>query len=306
MNKIPVYLITGFLGSGKTTLIKRLIDTCADNLRVAVVQNEFAPASFDGNELKRLTNKQFHLLEVNNGSVFCVCLLSGFIRSLSKFVNDYAPEIVLLEASGLSDPVTIGELFGANELQERTYLAGSICIVDPASFLKMEKLQQRIVHQVQVADQIIINKIDLSGDVGEVVQKIRQVNPLGKIQMAKYCDVRLDDIMDMQRNELFPRPSFTDLAAQSSGRPDIKSAVFRTTKPLKKENVSLFFNAIMPHLIRLKGYILLDSGNFLAVQVSQNILQTESINKSVSQTEIIAMGYEMTAGDIGRVYKQYS
>jgi len=56
----------------------------------------------------------------------------------------------------------------------------------------------------------------------------------------------------------------------------------------------------------MKGYILLDSGNFLAVQVSQNILQTESINKSVSQTEIIAMGYEMTAGDIGRVYKQYS
>src|SRR4030042_6503640 len=105
MVKTPVYLIAGFLGSGKTTFIQQAIDHFSGKCRTGIVQNEFAPASIDGKELKRMTSSDFDLLEINNGSIFCVCLLSGLIFSLKKFVEKYQPDILLIESSGLSDVI---------------------------------------------------------------------------------------------------------------------------------------------------------------------------------------------------------
>lgn len=118
MTKIPLYLITGFLGSGKTTFLKNIIKSLGKSKKLGIIQNEFAPANMDGQELKRTTNKDFSLMEVNNGSVFCVCLLSGFISSINKFVEQYNPEIICMEASELSDPVGIGEIFQSPQLSK--------------------------------------------------------------------------------------------------------------------------------------------------------------------------------------------
>ena len=77
MQKIPLHIISGFLGSGKTTLLKNILEKYSDTIKIGVVQNEFAPANIDGIALKK-TGKNFNLLEIKNGSVFCVCLLSTF------------------------------------------------------------------------------------------------------------------------------------------------------------------------------------------------------------------------------------
>ena len=109
---IPFYLINGFLGSGKTTLLKRILNEYADDKKIGVIQNEFAAINVDSAELQR-EQKTFAILEVNRGSVFCVCLLSDFITSLRHFIDDHHPEALFLEASGLSDPISIIELLSA-------------------------------------------------------------------------------------------------------------------------------------------------------------------------------------------------
>ena len=103
MGKTPFFLITGFLGSGKTTFLKMITTQFGNKLRIGIVQNEFAPGAVDGTELKN-SGSSFEILEVNNGSVFCVCLLGSFIKSLSEFVETHQPDMLFLEASGLSDP----------------------------------------------------------------------------------------------------------------------------------------------------------------------------------------------------------
>ena len=70
MQKIPFHIISGFLGSGKTTFLKRIIDKYAGEYKIGIIQNEFAPANIDGAELKK-SGKDFQLLEINNGSAFC-------------------------------------------------------------------------------------------------------------------------------------------------------------------------------------------------------------------------------------------
>ena len=97
MKKIPFYLVTGFLGSGKTTLIKQFIGSYADLKKIAIIQNEFAEVNIDSRDLRE-TRKSFELLEMNNGSVFCVCLLGSFVYSLASFIEEHHPDLIILEA----------------------------------------------------------------------------------------------------------------------------------------------------------------------------------------------------------------
>ncbi|MBK6283442.1 MAG: hypothetical protein IPF54_13020 [Draconibacterium sp.] len=111
-----------FSGSGKTTFLKRIIDKYSDEYKIGIIQNEFAPANIDGAELKK-SGKDFNLLEINNGSVFCVCLLGDFVRSLEKFIDEIQPEILIIEASGLSDTTSVAEVISSGSLSEKIYLA---------------------------------------------------------------------------------------------------------------------------------------------------------------------------------------
>ncbi len=106
LRSIPFILVTGFLGSGKTTLVTRLLNHFGNEKKIAVIQNEFANANIDGQELEK-TGKAFKILEINKGSVFCVCLLSSFIQSLVELVESCQPDIIVLEATGLADPISI-------------------------------------------------------------------------------------------------------------------------------------------------------------------------------------------------------
>jgi G3E family GTPase len=305
LGKIPVYLVTGFLGSGKTTFIQKVLNSYSQNTRIAVVQNEFAPLNFDGNELKRNTNKYFELLEVNNGSVFCICLLSGFIQSLQKFVEEKKPEIIFLETSGLSDPVSVGEVFNSPLLQQHLYLAGSVCIVDALNFMKIEKLQQRVTHQIQIANSVILNKIDLVSDFEAVLNKCRQLNPHAEIFSTTFCTIDFPVVFPEKVEPLSGSGLKFIVSAEDLGRPDIISAVFKSVKPIKPEKTLNFLNEISNRFIRLKGYLKSGDNEIIALQGVMGKIETKIIGNTARQTEIIAMGYELTAGDLKTIYQKY-
>jgi G3E family GTPase len=302
LKNIPVYLITGFLGSGKTTLIQNLLDNYFSDRKLAVIQNEFAPHNFDGKELKRRTTRDFDMLEVNNGSVFCVCLLANFVSSFSNFLNDCSPDVVLFETSGLSDPIAMGEIFNSPQLSKNVFLSDIICVVDSTGFLKLEKFQQRMVHQVQVANKIIINKTDLQPNHQIILEKVGQLTPMAGIISASYCMVPADELL---RGIDFNNGLDYRISAEDLGRPDIKSVVVKTTHAVKKSGYIQFLNEIAPETIRLKGYLLLDSGESISFQYAGHSIESMVINRNIKQTEIIAMGYELTPGELKRIYKKY-
>jgi G3E family GTPase len=287
---IPFYLVTGFLGSGKTTLLRRIIEDYADDRKVGIIQNEFAPGNVDGKELKG-TGKPFEILEINKGSVFCVCLLGGFIDSLSAFIEKEEPDIIFLEATGLADPISIGELLDAPQLNKKIYLAHTWCIVDAPKFLEMEPRMTRITHQVRVADTVIINKTDLSGDTEAIQKRIKELNPYAEVVKATYCDVAFQQVLLGEPAEPVAIRQSRELSAiEPGGRPDIRSVVIRTSRPVSRERLDRFLEEYLPKTYRMKGYVKLSDGSALALQTSFEQYSSETLPNYNGNTEIIAMG----------------
>lgn len=295
LKKVPFILVTGFLGSGKTTLLLDLVRKYSTIMRLAIVQNEFSPGHVDGFTLKQ-TEKPFELLEINNGSVFCACLLGDFITRLAPFIEQHQPDLILLEATGLADPVSLGQVLQAPELSEKIYLAGSWCLVDALNFQRILEAVSRARHQVRIADIVWINKTDLVSGTALIREKILELNPFARILETTFGST---DQMDL--SEILAIPTIADYPglhsgndAQrhpgSEGRPMLGSCVVRSTRFFHENLVRDFISVQSIHLHRIKGYIRIDEINTMAIQTVFNDISIRIIQGYDGPGELIAIG----------------
>jgi G3E family GTPase len=281
MHKIPFHIVSGFLGSGKTTFVRRIIEANAGKYKLGIIQNEFAAADIDSAELKS-TGEDFHLLRMNKGSVFCACLLGDFTRALEKFIDEYSPEVVILEATGLADTTSVAEVITAGSLSEKIYLASNWCVVDAFHFSKAGFMKQRVMHQIRMADVILLNKADMVDDAGHVEQEVKELNPFATVKKTVFCDIDFDpESMTVQK---FYLDSVTPLE-----RPDIHSMVIKSSRKSTGEQVMAFLRQWAPLAYRIKGYINLKNGSTLAVQCVYDTIEVKEMAGSFYSTEIIAL-----------------
>ena len=279
-------LISGFLGSGKTTLLKNLL-SLHKGKRIAVIQNEFAPSGVDGKELK-LSEDNFKLVEINNGSVFCVCLLSNFIENISTLIEQYNPEIIYLEASGISDPISICELLNKDEISNKVRYAGAWCVVDALNFNKSAAFVQRAKHQVRVADKIILNKTDLvdENQIEKVIEKVKEINPFAVIEQHQFCNVKSTELN--QVNEI---PNIT---SEDTRPEEIKTAVYRTTDIISEEKLNVFLKELSSISIRAKGFVRVGVNEFKLFHLTYNNYEIIPLENYTGSCEIIAFGEQMS------------
>jgi G3E family GTPase len=299
LTKIPFHIISGFLGSGKTTFLKRIIDRYSEEYKIGIIQNEFAPANIDGAELKK-TDKDFQLLEINNGSVFCVCLLGDFICSLEKFVDEYNPEILIIEASGLADTTSIAEVISAGSLAEKIYLASNWCVVDAQNFAKVGLMKQRVFHQLRMADVVVINKTDLVKTGTEQIRaEIKKANPFAEIRETTFCDFDLE-----LGNSAINKFYFGEMKAMP--RPDVNSMVIKSGRKLSRNSLELFLNEWAPKAYRIKGFVNLKDGKTAAVQCTFNSVQITMIENDFHPTELVAISDQFTLREWNHSFKEFA
>ncbi|MBR0134937.1 MAG: GTP-binding protein [Clostridia bacterium] len=152
-----LYMITGFLGSGKTTFLKKFATLFPDR-RIALIINEFGKNGVDGALLAELGLK---LAEIDNGSIFCSCRAEQFENAVTGLLENAAPDLIFVEASGLSDPTAVRDIFSRPIYGDMEY-AGSICIVDAARFHKVYNTAKVCRMQLAVSDLVLINKTDIA------------------------------------------------------------------------------------------------------------------------------------------------
>ena len=297
MPKIPFHIISGFLGSGKTTFLKRIIEQYVSETKIGIIQNEFAPANIDGIELKK-SGQNFNLLEINNGSVFCVCLLGDFVRSLEKFIDEYHPDIIIIEASGLSDTTSVAEVISAGVLAEKIYLASNWCIVDAQNFAKVGLMKQRVLHQLRMADVVVINKIDLmKNDTDQIRKEIKKANPFAQIKEAVFCNFDFKP-----GNPAVNKFYFGEL--KTMARPDVNSMVIKSGRKISQNSVELFLNDWAPKAYRIKGYINVKEGGTMAVQCTFDNIEMHRLNENFHPTEIVALSDQFTLREWNKAFKE--
>lgn len=287
MAQIPFFLITGWLGAGKTTFLKSFLNRHADGRKIAVVQNEFAPSGVDGLELKR-TGKSFRILELNRGSVFCVCLFSDFSRSLSALIDEYKPDAVVVEATGLADPIALAQLLETPGLKKRVYLKHVWCVVDPASYSRFARNIRQVEHQIRVADTILLNKCDQAapGEVERVKNEISSLNPFAGLAATSFAGINLDNIFD----ENFSEPSAGRVAGEKPWpRPPVETAVLRHAATTTRKALQTFIDNYISKVWRLKGFVRCREGN-VSVQLSFGDLKIAEADDYEGPTEMTALG----------------
>lgn len=297
MQKIPFHIISGFLGSGKTTFLKRIIEKYAGEYKIGIIQNEFAPANIDGAELKT-SGKDFQLLEINNGSVFCVCLLGNFVRSLEKFIDEHQPEILIIEASGLSDTTSISEVISSGSVAEKIYLASNWCIVDAVNFNKSGLMKQRVIHQLRMADFVVINKTDLlESNVENLHVEIKKSNPFAKILESAFCNFDFE-LGKTAINKFY----FGEM--KSLPRPEINSMVIKTTRKVSAQSLDGFLKEWAPKAYRIKGFVNLKEGKTIAVQCTFDTIEIQESEIAFHPTELVALTENFGLHDWNKAFRE--
>ena len=298
MTRIPVHIVSGFLGSGKTTFLKEILMQLPPELKAGIIQNEFAPVNVDGKELQQ-SGKEFHLLEVNNGSLFCVCLLGEFKKSLAGFIEAHSPDLLVLEASGVSDTTSVAEIFSDPLLSGKIYLASLWCVVDAFNYLKAGKMGEHVHRQIRMADILVVNKTDKAGEVvPEIVQQIRMINPFAEIRTTSYCKTPfLPGQVAANR--------FFRVTPGTTGRPDIQSMVLKTSRKISSAGLLRFLNLWSPHAYRIKGYVVTADEGLLAVQCTGGETEVRKVNSTAGITVLIALTDQFSLREWNRSYTHH-
>ena len=263
---MKLVLITGFLGSGKTTFLTRLLESFKDT-KIGIIVNEFGEKGIDGTLIKR---NDIDLLELNNGSIFCACIKENFIHALAEMTK-YPLDYVIIEASGLSDPSNMKNILQTVEkISENKYdYAGSVCILDALYFLQQVDLLPALKRQIEYSGAVIINKIDLQTQekINEIEKKLLEINCNINIYKTSYCNENMKDII---RNITPDMKESTESTNTRENRP--KTLVLESDKILYLDALTKFLEEIDGSTYRIKGF----------ANTNKGLYQISSVNKQLA------------------------
>ncbi len=245
----------------------------------------------DGREL-RATGLPFEMIEVQGGSVFCVCRLAEFRQGLAVMLRRQPMDAVILEATGLADPLSIVQMLAAPELRGRICLRHSWCVADARNFTRMADAVRCVRHQVRVADTVIINHSEQAGaEALELIRRrVRELNPLAAVETARYCGVDVGHAFrEFSAEPVARRRAVEHAGIDPAGRPPSTALVLRSGRPASRDAAEKFLYAWAPRLWRMKGYVRLAGAPALAVQAAAGVLQVAELRDYDGQTELVLL-----------------
>jgi len=187
---MKIILISGFLGSGKTTFLHHLSQeiSAQKSHKIALIINEFADISFDAPPFM----ERYTTMAITHGSIMCTCKTDEFLGAIQKLASD-GFDYALVEASGFANLKGLQAVVDALSPHLDVVWYDRIVLVDAAKILKWLKVAVNAQNQIEMATIVIINKIDLVplGQLQEVQHQIAQLNPHAKIYTTSYGAVNL-------------------------------------------------------------------------------------------------------------------
>ena len=217
---VPITLITGYLGSGKTTLVNHILKN-TKNHKMAVIVNDIGEVNIDADLISQggvVSSKDDSLVALQNGCICCT-LKKDLIQQLADLVSSEKFDHILIEASGICEPVPIAQTIAYMEEEfkkeglPKYYTLDAIVSVTDALRLRdefgcgdnlpevergEENLENLVIQQIEFCDVVLLNKVsDITKDeLKRVKTAIRALQPKAKIIETDFCNVDIDEMID--------------------------------------------------------------------------------------------------------------
>ena len=282
MTTLPVTVLSGFLGAGKTTLINHLL-THADGRKYAILVNDMAAINFDAMQLHpgrtAVSNAAQGFVELHNGCI-CCNLREDFIHEVSRLARQGQFDQLIVEATGVAEPLPIAMAFDQEDqfgelLGSVAHIDSMVTVVDARNFLAdwdqardlvelglaVDRLDNRtladlLAEQVEFANLIIINKADLvsTNDIARLSRILSCLNPEARLITTMFGTVDVSDILNTDAyysSQALPPPAEPHMAVHDAL--GIGSFVYRARRPFHPERIWQCLHEPWPGVMRSKG-----------------------------------------------------
>ncbi|NGN66396.1 GTP-binding protein [Streptomyces sp. A7024] len=273
-DKIPVTVLTGFLGAGKTTLVNHIL-TAHHGQRIAVIENEFGDIPID-NDL--VVNTDEEIFEMSNGCCLCCTARTDLVEILHSLRQRDRVERVLIETSGMADPNPVAQTFFVDDEVAAHYALDAIVTLVDAKHVGGhldaasrgaggDGVGHQVVDQIAFADRIVVNKVDLveDEDVRALETRLRGINATAEIITSSHADIDLSAVLGIGAFDLSHTqavdPGWLD-EREHQHDPDVASVSVEVPEALDRAALEKWLADLVERrggdLYRLKGIVALD------------------------------------------------
>ena len=254
--QIPVNVFTGYLGSGKTTIIINLLKNVPKGYKIAVLKNEFGNKEIDS---QLFESENIQVKEMVNGCLCCI-LVGKLNNAIQEILASYQPDRLIIETSGTAYPAPI--VWELEKIKDRLKLDSVITVIDALNFNGYKDASYTAKLQAQYCDLILINKSELVSehDLDKVLDNVYELNSeTPKVKTINgYVNPEL--VFGIERHAI----DFKDMDLKidkDHHHKDVQIIEIETTKEFKKEEIEKFLNALPKwDFYRIKG---VSNGEFL-------------------------------------------
>lgn len=301
--KAKIVLLSGFLGSGKTTLLQRILSWSTNLSDTVVIVNEFGDAGIDGSLLQENGSD---IVELSSGCICCT-LSADFLQSLRNIWNRFHPRYILIEATGVADPATIVTVINeSEEISCNMELFKIITVLDADYWQSRELFGPLFYSQVEIADLILLNKIDEheKEEIPKFLAEIHELLPHTQVIPTIRCQIDPETIWSQGETDVKHLNGFfpsTHVHHHHEHVPknyinNYVSFSFCHKHKLKKDCFHQFLSELPWEVFRVKGPVCFLDGTMMLNFVGG---KSELIPwKEVPETRLVFIGWNVVPDEI--------
>lgn len=301
--RIPVTVIGGFLGSGKTTLVNHLIGR--GGKRFGVIVNEFGDLGVDGALIESLDEDG--VTELSNGCLCCVGR-EDLVASLVRLgLRSEPPEYVLIELSGLADPVPVLQTLLDPQVSAVFELDGLVTVVDAKHFFQTLRDNPEAALQLAYANVVVVNKTDLADPqtVHAVGETARQLSPLAAVLPAQRSQADPAQLVGLKSFDMAWRPQ----GWQHTHTAGVTSFALRADEPLDIRGWHFFLQRYVlsrpADVLRLKGFLSIEGiPETVLFQAVRDVFSAEALSgtRQDGKSQLVVIGRDLNEAEYREVF----